>query len=133
MRLLLILGALMVLVAACSNDGSEEDKGRILALPGADVPESDYRALVRSLVGKMDVEVFCQSIRDSSDAEIVDNLISPQEPEGTQEPTVGPDQDADPEDVLFAATIIREECDRLLGGGASPTPVSTPTATASGG
>lgn len=127
MRLSLIVASLLLLTltAACSGGSGGESgidaEGPVLRLFGGDIPESGLRSLLRSLLSRPGASgTLCEGGADPSDDEIISRVFKPEGDGG-----LTPVQEADPDDLLRAVAIFREECERALESGATPTPAAT--------
>jgi hypothetical protein len=109
-----VLAALLLL--ACG--GGKEGEGAILHLEGWNISETDYRAIVRATLVGLGGEDFCKGLQGLSPTEILDimagNDVSGPNAEAPAGATPVPNQTADPDDGIRMATIIKEECERIL-------------------
>jgi hypothetical protein len=117
MRVLLLLGVLfgVAIVTACGTGNDGEESGDLLHLRESDISESAYRNLVRAMLLEAGAMNFCEGIQGLSAEEVVDLSGTPN-PSATPLPggTPMPGQSPVPSDLRRAATIMQEECERIL-------------------
>jgi len=112
MKWLVLVGVLVLALAACGGDGNEDGDGqsdRILRLSSGDISESDYRLQVRVALTQASGEAFCRSLEGLSDEETLDLAVAVQKQAGYPTPI----RESDPADRIRAVSIVKEECDRI--------------------
>lgn len=130
----LVIGLLVVagvVAMACGGSGGEnarlpggltEDEARIIAdnepnilmLPEGDFTEGTMRVLMRGLIDTFGVELWCADYLGRSDEEVLQATIEDYQLENP-DVHVRPLADVSEDDLLRAAIIQREECERAAG------------------
>ena len=109
---LVVLGigvGLLLLLAACSGGGDATE--RVLVLGGGDITEVEFRLTVRAAFLNSTAAI-CAGLKGLSDEEAAD-AISKAQADGDLDDDLTVVQEADPDDRVRAAAIIKEECDRI--------------------
>lgn len=104
---------LAILLIACGG-GSSSD-GDVLQFTGRDETEANFRGRVRDLLLNPAGQSICRGLQGLSPAEAAEVLRSDEGGDAAQfaGATPKPGQQANPEDLVRAAEIVLNECDRV--------------------
>lgn len=109
----LTLGLLAISLLACGG-GSSKDSD-VLQFTGRDETEANFRGRVRETLLSPLSRSICTGLRGLSAGEAAEVLRSdgPGDPAEIPGATPRPGQQAEPKDLVRAAEIVIEECDRI--------------------
>lgn len=100
---------LSIALIACGGGKNEKSGQRVLRLGGGDMTATEFRMDTRVSLTQETAEPFCRSLRGLSDEEAGAVIVEAQRKAGG-----GSAQEADPQDRIRAAAIVKEECERIF-------------------
>jgi hypothetical protein len=108
--LALAIGALGLLACGGStaNPTPSPSPERILHLSSGNISETDFRTQTRGALLESNSQAFCAGLAGLSDQQAVDAVVK------AQGAPVTPVQEADAADLADAASIVKDECSRII-------------------